>query len=266
MLPQVPEGQSCQQAHDFLGRREGRPTELRRIVSGGAIQPLRGHLALQGPPSSGRLHHRPGAYLPISDSGPGCPSLFLPRPASQADSGRLRGVQRRPQTQLLASDSSPAHLGRLFLDGPASRLPPRESPRGPLRGQQCAYFLSPGLATAEGGVTPPADSTTVLWSPVLAADPARPGHSSQISCDSHSEKVRKLGIHEVEGNAVMDLNPGEVVLRLRPAHRDVQTGPDQQIPALESPRNSGHHHERVQLPGPSPVFVATLPILGTDVT
>lgn len=99
VLPQVPDCQSCPRAHDFLGRREGRPTELRRIVSGGAVRPLRGHLACQGPPGSGRLHHRPGAYLPISDSGPGCPSLFLPRPASQADSGRLRGTQRRPQAQ-----------------------------------------------------------------------------------------------------------------------------------------------------------------------
>lgn len=92
---------------------------------------------------------------------------------------------------------------------------------------------------------------------------ARPGHSSQIFCDPHSEKVRKLGIHEAEGNAVMDFRAGEVALRPRPAHCDVQTRPDQQILALESPTNGGHHHE---LPVPSPALVAALPILGTNVT
>lgn len=73
----------------------------------------------------------------------------------------------------------------------------------------------------------------------------------------HSEEVRELGIHKVEGNAMMDLNPSEVALPT------VTSRPDQTSRFL--PRN---HQETVDVivsafssPGPSPALMAALPIV-----
>lgn len=238
-------------AHDFLGKRGGCPTELRELFQEEPLRPLRGHLARRGPgPRS--VHRRPGAaYLPISQLRAGLP---FPLPPQAGEPGCFRECPgfRQP---------APARLRRVLQTTPRAGSLHREAHSGTSNAPASSLQAwPPQRAASPLPLTPPLSCGVQCW--LLA----QPGHSSQISCDPHSEKVRELGIHKVEGNAVMNLNPSEVALRPRPAHCDVQTRPDEQIPASESPRNGGRHRERVQLPWAQPCAHGRAPDRGTNVT